>query len=138
MLFHFDVVDTGHVNVDGDAVTSLVPVYDPDTNVGKKKNEEKGKKLRGAAKIAFDAFMAAIKEFGEDPSESIKMQMDGLILPTDKVLAESSWRLWAYRKGISDGNDEAKRQAFFRARNSLVAQGVINTIDGYYWLCDKA
>lgn len=138
MLFHFDVVDTGHVNADGDAVTSLVPVYDPDAKITKKEDKGNGKKPRGAAKIALDAFMAAIKEFGECPPESIKMQMGGLVLPTDQVLAESSWRLWAYRKGISDGNDEAKRQAFFRARNSLVAQGVIDTIDGYYWLCDKA
>lgn len=126
MVFNLEVIDTGHVNADGDPVTSLVPVYDPEAKV-KEKKKEKRIVLRGNAKIAMDAYREAIKVHGEDPTEAIKAQMGGLILPTDKVLHDDNWREWAYRKGMD-------RLPFWRAKKSLIDQSMIDTLDGYYWI----
>jgi len=135
MIFDFEVVDTGYTTADAYSVTSLVPLWNPDIKPLQKK--EKRTALCGGAKIAMDAYHEAVREHGEPPTEAIKAQMGELVLPTDKVLHVEVWRSWAYRKGISDGNDEAKKKAFQRARDSLIDKGLVDTLDGYYWLRDR-
>ncbi len=130
MFFDLEEMDTGYQTIDGDQVFSLVPIYNPGLKIKEGKRDDLP--IRGGAAIALKALAAAIKEYGIDPSEEIKKQMS-FYLPGDKVVGIDSWRMNAYRMGISDGDKEAQKKAFKRSRETLLSKGLIKTFDGYYW-----
>jgi putative DNA primase/helicase len=134
MFFDLEEVDTEYQTIDGDPVLSLVPIYNPELNVkeGKKDNLP----IRGAAAIALKALGVALKDFGIEPSEEIKNKMS-MSMPGDKVVGIDSWRMTAYRMGISDGDKEAQKKAFKRSKEILLQKGLVKTFDGYYWEGDK-
>ena len=43
------------------------------------------------------------------------------------------WRQYAYRMGISAGEDRAKQQAFKRASDHLISGGHVGIGDGHVW-----
>jgi len=132
MVFNLNLVETGHYNADGDEVTSLVPVYDPDAETSSK-GEDKKTRLSVTASIALRALKEAIKVHGEAPTEEMTAQM-GMALPTDRVVKISHWREMAYRMGISDSEEaDARRQAFHRIKNSLIQKRIIDIFDTYVW-----
>ena len=49
-------------------------------------------------------------------------------------VAEDQWRQAAYAAGVSDGDSDAKKKAFKRARLELVAKGKAKTHEGRYWI----
>ena len=51
-----------------------------------------------------------------------------------KAVTEAQWRKYAYERGISAGEDRAKERAFQRGTSKLVADGIVGTWQGFYWL----
>lgn len=87
--------------------------------------------LTGANRIAHKALLDALANLGEEPGESIVKEL-GDRKPA-RVVHEDVWRDRCYLAGISDGQQEAKRQAFVRARKRLLDLEMVHTFDGYYW-----
>lgn len=111
---------------DGEIMTSAVMV--PTDRVEGKRKENR---LKGARKIAFDSLNITLTRDGEPASEDIKKEF-GLLTPA-RVVHEDVWREHTYNAGISDGETDAKKKAFQRARKDLIDQGFVVTWNGYYW-----
>jgi hypothetical protein len=128
MCFNMAIQGTGHLNEDGDELSSLVPVYDPFTLAAKAKKPQ----LKGANRIAYNALDAAIRDHGQTPSGEL---MDHI--PEDNrpeiVAHEDDWRQAAYNLGISDGKPDAKKKAFGRARIALMDLDAVACFGGFYW-----
>jgi hypothetical protein len=85
-------------------------------------------KLTKGATIALHALYEAIGECGEIPPAS------NHIPAGVKCVKVNLWRRYVYLKGISpDGEDRAKRQAFRRATEALLAARQVSIWDEYVW-----
>jgi hypothetical protein len=93
--------------------------------------KETKKKLTGAAQIAYRALVEAIELYGMIPATCQQ------IPPFLKTVSEGRWREVAFKMGISSGGDEAKRKAFERASERLVAEQVAGCWAGLYWIAKK-
>jgi len=85
------------------------------------------KPLAGAKKVAFDALIAAIEQYGilDNCDEG---QDHGKTVHVDR------WREIAYAAGISSStNQNSKKKAFQRAVNELRDGGWVDTWDDYWW-----
>ncbi len=91
----------------------------------------KRKKLTGAKRIALDALVRVMGESGILPDDAISKEF-GLLGPT-KVVSEEDWRERCYRSGIAEGDQDAKRRAFTRAKQALGDAGLLGTWDGFFW-----
>lgn len=136
-VFNLRIIETGHYNADGDEVTSLVPEYDPDAEIETKKEKsanESQPRQSASVHIALRSMREAAKESGEPPTDEIKEKMGGMVLPTDLVVHIDHWRKMAYRMGISDSEEpDTRKKAFKRAKEALLKNGTINTLDGLFW-----
>ena len=139
LVFNLLVIDTGFVNIDGDPVTSLVPVFDLDATAtyledSKRKATDT---LRGAAKAVWDAFLEAWEQHAEQPGQEIRnaMSTDPIAMGNNKVVHEDKWRGCAYqRPDLSKGQTQSARQnAFIRGRDSLLGIKKIAGCHGYFW-----
>jgi hypothetical protein len=128
MCFNMAIQGTGHLNDDGEELSSLVPVYDPFTSSSKAKQP----KFKGANRIAYNALDAALRDKGQPPSNELLDHIREEDRP-DMVVHEDDWRQAAYNLGISDGKPGAKRTAFRRARTALMDLDAVACFGGFYW-----
>jgi putative DNA primase/helicase len=134
MVFQFEVIDTGFLNVDGSPVTSLVPEFDQEATEELGKNgTQKKEKITATQRRVLKALRDAIKEHGIPLSDEIKERLTGLITPNDQMVTINQWRKEAKRKNISEGDVRAVNQAFDRAKDALEAKEYIGMLDGYVW-----
>ena len=86
-------------------------------------------KLTKAEKIALRALDEAIIDQGGTPSASNHIPNGKRIVPIE------TWRQLAYRIGVSTSDEaSAKRKAFQRASERLIADGRVGFYDGTVWL----
>lgn len=146
MKFKTIVVNTGIINSDGEELNTLILDFDEDATEKAAQNPETagkkgqaGKKgLTGQKKRGLDAFMIAIQEKGEIPTDKVREEMvrsGGLVLPSDKVLHEDAWREECYQRLIPepDPTPDAQRKAYKRVKEGLLNE-CLETFKGYYWL----
>ena len=86
-----------------------------------------GRRLSGAQKVALLALQQAIAEAGE-PSP-------GGPIPTGvRCVKVETWRLYAYRAGISDADTtDARRKAFQTARIALLKKDLVGITEPFAW-----
>lgn len=114
------------VDEDGDDITSCV--IDPtDANPG---NAQGKGKLTDSDRIALDALDDAI---GDSGTSSDSPGVPANVPRGIRIVRLSTWREYAYRKGIADGGDEARRKAFLRIRQKLQARFVIGCEGEWVW-----
>jgi AAA domain len=128
MFFNMAVQGTGHLNDDGEELSSLVPVHDPFSSTAKTRKP----KLTGANRIANNALDAALRDHGQPPNDELKDNIPEKDHP-DMVVHEDDWRQAAYNLGISDGKPDAKKKAFGRARTALMDLEAVSCFGGFYW-----
>lgn len=96
------------------------------------------KPLTGAVGVAHRALDAALTDlktsrfvepaFATEASNALNCQAPEAAVHID------DWRAMAYDMGISDGDGEAKKKAFKRAREKLIADGVVKCWKDMCWL----
>lgn len=96
------------------------------------------KPLTGAIGIAYRALDAALGDikFSQtlDPATAGEAS-NALNCPApDAVVHIDDWRGMAYAMGISDGDGEAKKKAFKRGREKLIADGIVKVWNDKCWL----
>ncbi|HVB15688.1 MAG TPA: AAA family ATPase [Stellaceae bacterium] len=116
------VVDVG-VDEDGEAISSCVvePAEAPSANA-------KAARLSPAQGRALQLLADAIDTAGETPPAS------NHIPPSTRCVSEDLWREYCYRGAISSGDQHAKRMAFKRAAEALVAAGRVGKWEPVVWL----
>jgi AAA domain len=124
IVFTLESVDVGRDD-NGDVTTA--PVLVPITG-GQRADQPKQAKLPKAAQIALRALKEAIDEVGTVPPAS------NHIPPKVKTVTIEQWRDYAYRRGISTGEDRAKQQAFKRASEQLISGQHAAVWNGLVWL----
>jgi hypothetical protein len=121
-----EVVDLGF-DADGDPITSCVIVQAAGRTAGQ---DERRAKLTKTAKIALDALNEAIGECGEVPAASNHIP-NGV-----KTVTIEQWRTYAYMRGIcSSDDDRARRQAFQRGTDTLIAARQAAMWNKCAWRC---
>jgi hypothetical protein len=86
------------------------------------------KNLPPGARIAHRALIEALDRHGEPSPASA-------YIPTKvRVVTEENWRAVCNQMGISTGERRAKEKAFERARERLVADQIVGTFEGLYWV----
>lgn len=83
----------------------------------------KARKLPAGQAIALRALQAALTDHGGTYSGQFGVHIE-------------DWRKAAYRDGIAEGEAHAKKVAFQRARQALLASGHVRCADDIYWLAD--
>lgn len=78
-------------------------------------------RLPASQRIALDTLGTALMAHGVEDK--------GIV-----AVAEDQWRKAAYDGGISDGDSDAKKKAFRRARLDLIAKGRVCTHESRYWI----
>jgi hypothetical protein len=108
---------------DGEAVTSCVVVAaEIEPSAAKLQ-----RKLPNTAKIAHRALLEALNRHGKPAPVS------NYIPSIARVVTQEQWRTVCYQMGISGGERRAQEKAFERARERLVADGMVGTYEGLYW-----
>lgn len=121
-----EAVEVG-TDQDGDKITSCVVVP---VEGGAQSRKSAGAKLTKGAKIALDALHYAIGECGAVPPAS------NHIPANVKCVTVEEWRTYAYLMGVcASGEDRAKRQAFQRATEALIAARMVGIWDKNAWPC---
>jgi hypothetical protein len=110
---------------DGEAITSCA--VEPAEPVAPTKRGKKKKSLPRGAEIALRALDEAISEVGQIPPAS------NHIPPNVKAVSIEQWRGYAYRMGVSTGEDRAQRKAFKAANDALVAEKAAAIWDPWVW-----
>ena len=128
MAFNMAIQGTGHLNEDGEELSSLVPVFDPFTLAAKAKRHQ----FTGANRIALNALDKTILDHGQQPSDELLDSIPEEGRP-EVVAHEDDWRQAAYDLGISDGKPGAKKTAFSRARTALMDKEAVSCFNGFYW-----
>jgi AAA domain len=116
LVSRLKVVELG-TDPDGDPITSCViePVETAQDKPAQDRSaKSKPKPLPKTAQIALRALSEAIDEIGAVPPAS------NHIPQKTKTVTVDQWREYAYRIGISTGEDRAKQQAFKRASEQLI------------------
>lgn len=120
-----EVVELG-VDQDGDQLTSCVvlPVEDGAVPSGKPRSA----RIPKSAQTALRALKEAIEAFGEAAPASNH-------IPTKvRVTTFDRWREYAYRMGISTGEDRARQKAFKNASAYLIDSGDVAVWDSHVWV----
>jgi hypothetical protein len=119
-----EVVEIG-TDQDGDPITTCVITAVEDGAIPTV--EARSSKMPKSAQIGLKAIKEAIDECGEPAPAS------NHIPATAKVTTIDRWRDYAYRRGISAGEDRAKQKAFKMATEYLIASEAVGTWDQYVW-----
>ncbi len=114
--FDLKKVSLPWADVDGDPLNSAVLVKTDMPDVA-----ATAERLPASQRIALDALKTALVEHGAEDKGVVSV-------------AEDQWRKAAYDAGISDGDSDAKKKAFKRARLDLVAKGRVKTHESRYWI----
>lgn len=123
IAFRLRPVELGR-DEDLDPVTScVVAPADP----GERSAKPKEKKLPAAQGRALQMLVRAIETGGVIPPAC------NHIPSGERAIAESVWRDYCLKGGISDGEDSARRKAFTRAAASLIGAGVVEKWDQWVW-----
>jgi len=128
MSFDLVVQWTGHLNSEGDELSSLVPVYNSEAVKAKSNRPQ----FKGATRIAHNALDTALRNSGKPPNDAVTEHLRDEA-PPDLVVLEDDWRQAAYALGISTGEPSAKKMAFKRARTALMDTEAVACFDGFYW-----
>ncbi len=100
-----------------------------------------GKPLTGANLVAYKALIAALDDLEAsdeiDPNTALEVSNALNCAIPDRVVHIERWRAMAYDMGISDGGAEAKKKAFKRAREKLIAEGSVITWKEMCWVLKK-
>jgi hypothetical protein len=121
--FSLEQVKLG-IDDDGDDVTTCIVREEqaPETAVGR------GKDMAASEKTALKALHSAIEEYGRFGPQSDHIPLGAKVVPLE------TWRLQAYKMGISPkGTEEGKRKAFNRVVPILQNSGVVGTWDDWVW-----
>jgi hypothetical protein len=111
-------------DTDGEDITSCVISEAERPAEGEGAGKAKGRP-NAASQIALASLTREILERGAD------MDIDG---GKRRVVAIDAWRGQAYSDGIATGTQDAKRQAFGRAFQALVAAKKVRVSEPYCWL----
>jgi hypothetical protein len=115
----------GH-DEDGDEISSAV--LDPiDPNEAPTRKPGK-KRMNPAEVITLRELTNALA------SEGKPVPSDPNIPSSAKVVPVSAWRERTYQAGVADGTQDAKRKAFARAKDALVAAGLAGVWGEWAWL----
>ncbi len=109
---------------DGHPITSCV-VAPADSSVIPKAT--KPVRIPKSAQTALRALQEAVSECGEVPPASNHISAGVRVVTTEQ------WREYAYRMGISTGEDRAKQKAFKSASEYLIGGGYVGFWDGNVW-----
>jgi hypothetical protein len=122
-----DVVNVTY-DVNGEPITSCVIVPD-DTAATTSKPPEKTKLLSAASQIALQQLRNVLTTDGIIPPECRH-------IPTNRPAVDYGlWRRYCYAGGISDKDTpEAKKKAFARAAETLIAARVVGRWEQWVWL----
>src|SRR5262249_12305699 len=120
-------IDIG-TDADGDPIGSLVVL--PADKVSVKPSAVRSKRMLKATKIGLRAMTNVVAEIGQPAPAS------NHIPTTAKVVKLDDWRRNAYQSGISSGEERARQIAFERAKDWLVAEGLVGMWGDYFWLID--
>lgn len=126
-----------HDNFGEPVVTVLAVELDPNDAPAMSR-----KPLTGATLIAYQALEAAMVDlrtyravepaFAREASDALNCQ------PPEGGVHLDNWRTMAYDMGISDGDGEAKKKAFKRAREKLIEYGLVKSWKDMCWLRGSA
>lgn len=112
-------------DADGDPITSCVVVPTDQRPTEKK---EKPVRRNAVERIALDALKYALEEVGIAPPATEH-------IAARTVVTFTQWRRYAYQKGISPSESKsAKRMAFNRASEGLIAANQVGIWGDYCWL----
>jgi hypothetical protein len=119
-----DRVEVG-TDEDGEPITSCVVVESQATS----SKPASRRKLNRGAQIAYQALQKALIKAGEQPPAA------NHIPDSVNAVTVGLWREYAYQSGISGSDqDRAKQQAFSRAHETLIAEGLVGAWGEYRWL----
>lgn len=123
LFFSLRQVEIG-IDADGDPVTGCVidEAAAPTTN-----RQPKAKPLASAHQRALQLLHRAIEEGGEVPPASSHVPAG------QRCVTEETWRQNCYRGSVSSGDQDAKRMAFKRAAEALVASGRVGRWELFVW-----
>lgn len=124
MSFTLRPVELG-TDSDGDSVTSCVVIEEAE---GEEAPRTTAKRLSPAQGRALELLAKALDEGGEIPPAS------NHIPPNARCIREDLWREYCYRGAVSAGDQHAKRMAFKRAAEGLLAVGRIGKWEPWVWL----
>lgn len=124
MRSRLDVVEVG-IDDRGKAITSCV-IEQLGEGGGRGKPLAR---LAAPQRVALAMLHEAINTGGSLPPSSNHIPAGA------RAVTEELWRQYAYQGGIAagDATQDAKRKAFKRAAQSLVADGRVGTWDGWFW-----
>ena len=121
------VVEIGRDD-DGDPVTScVIEAADDRAPRPRRPSHPQGAPLPKSAKVALQAFDKALADVGEQAPGSNHIPRSARVVTVER------WREYAFRSGISGGEDRARRKAFQTAKEALVAERVIAIWEPYAW-----
>jgi hypothetical protein len=123
-FFKLKVHDLGP-DEDGEAVTTCL--VEEDLAPSRATDAQRTKPLTPSQRIALEALTEAIAEAGELASSQPRVPQG------QRAVNEDLWRRYAYQRGVSGGDPDAKRMAFKRAVAALLATHRVGTWDGIYW-----
>ncbi len=112
-----------------DGKTAIVPVLEEIETAPRQAETPKPQRLPHTQKIALRALEDAINEAGQKAAPSNHIADGALVVSVDL------WRRYAYARGISASDEpSAKRKAFARAAQALLASGRVCCWDDHYWI----
>lgn len=121
--FKLEIIQIG-AHEDGVPMTTCVCV--PEEHQLKSRKE---RKLSDKQRIAFDALVRALTDNGTEAPASNHVPPKAQIVPLE------TWRTYVYSAGIADSEkQDARRQAFHRAREALIAKGFIGQHNELVWI----
>jgi KaiC/GvpD/RAD55 family RecA-like ATPase len=112
------------VDEEGEDITSAV-VEPTDASPGVTRGGPK-LKLTPAERIALDALDEALIDHGV-------VQPIASVPNGGRAVSIETWRKRAYGKGVAEGTDDAKRQAFFRVRQTLTVKKLVGIEGDWAW-----
>jgi hypothetical protein len=89
--------------------------------------------LTGARRAAMDALQVVIEREGVAPDAEVQAAAGSAFFAPSRVVTAAAWRKEACDQGISGGGVHAQRKAFDRARDSLVADGLVAVAGAFCW-----
>ncbi|MBX3537671.1 MAG: AAA family ATPase [Chelatococcus sp.] len=128
--FSGEVISFGN-DEDGDEITAFILSADNQEPEAKPATAKRPDRLPPATRIAFDALAQAIDEVGRHPPASNHVPPKVLVVTVDE------WRTYAYKRSISNGEARARQQAFQRAADRLVSDGLVSVWGDYAWMVVK-
>jgi hypothetical protein len=114
------------IDEDGDPITSCVVIPTEETL----SQDHKVPRLSAANENALQALRDALNEAGEDAPASNHIPLSTRVVPIEL------WRKYAYARN-GEANAAAKRQAFKRANETLLAKGFIGCWDSLVWVVNR-